>query len=756
MEIRKGKINFIYYILCLCSAFFLTACEENTDLTVPEKEEPLQQEAEMTREEKDALIAKEVQDAFPGIICWGDSLTFGYGADETSYPQTLEHLIRENIYENIPVINMGACGEDSITIAGRSGGIPYVISQNFTIPQDNSAVQICFTSETGAEVFPSIYTDVGINDCSIAGVEGTITVTKAGDTIDAYYFTRKSAGNAVNVTAGEKILTSAMQQYRDYISIVFVGTNGGFRDYQDLINQQNAIIASRTANTDKFLVVGITYGTDSDMTYYDTAMYQEYGDNYLNLRDYLSSYGVYEAGITPTENDYNSMLYGMVPAGLLSDNVHFNDAGYEVTGSIIYEKMLELGYFDPVMEIVHQFDEQTGEPASDNETNTAAFSFAQKLSSGINIGNALDSYGITGGAADITSYETQWGNPVITADLMKFIHEGGFNSVRLPITWEEHLDSDGNVDEAWLLHVKSIVDYAVNEGLYVIINVHHDKWFVPDYENLYSALYKTDKIWGQIAEYFQAYDEHLIFEGFNEPRLTGTQEEWGNGTQEAYYVINKMMRHFVDAVRESGGKNAERYLLVTPYCSNYTPEALKGLELPDDSHLLLSVHTYIPYEFALNENGTNEWNAGVREDTDSIDLMFKNLKQYSSENSIPIVLTEFGALYKNNEPARENWTEYFMSKARAAEISCIWWDNYYGGDGSSTFGIMNRYTNEWTFPDIVKILTKTSSYPFTEPADTPLTIYFCPKINRINTGNKVRMISALTRFHEFSKTPKKL
>lgn len=65
--------------------------------------------------------------------------------------------------------------------------------------------------------------------------------------------------------------------------------------------------------------------------------------------------------------------------------------------------------------------------------------------------------------------------------------------------------------------------------MYVILNTHHDvdtAYYYPTKEYLDNSKKYISSIWAQLAECFSDYDEHLIFESMNEPRMVGTSYEW--------------------------------------------------------------------------------------------------------------------------------------------------------------------------------------------------------------------------------------
>ena len=154
----------------------------------------------------------------------------------------------------------------------------------------------------------------------------------------------------------------------------------------------------------------------------------------------------------------------------------------------------------------------------------------QELKIGWNLGNTLDATG--GTKNDPLSAETSWGNPKTTEDMIKAVKEKGFNVIRVPVTWTGHLGDapDYKINEEWLNRVQEVVNYVINNDLYCIINMHHEDWHFPSYDNLEPAKAELVAIWKQIAARFEGYDEHLIFEGMNEPRMVNTPSEWTGGT----------------------------------------------------------------------------------------------------------------------------------------------------------------------------------------------------------------------------------
>lgn len=336
-----------------------------------------------------------------------------------------------------------------------------------------------------------------------------------------------------------------------------------------------------------------------------------------------------------------------------------------------------------------------------------AMSFAENLKIGWNLGNTLDS---TTFMSDERGSEMAWGSPQITEEMIIAVKNAGFNTIRLPITWHNHMDESYNISDYWLGRVKEIVDYAYNNGMYVIINIHHDTdkaYFYPTYETLDNSLEFVKAVWTQVSETFKDYDEHLIFESINEPRLIGTDLEWWIDTnndigREAMDCIIQTNQAFVDLVRASGGNNATRYLMTPSYCASYKYACDDMFSLPDDpaNRTMVSIHAYEPQSFALDAN-MNSSNFSLERSSRLIDNIMDMIYEKFTSKGIPAVIGEFGARDKDNLEARIDFAAYYVASARSRGISCLWWDNHAFEGNGELFGLLDRDTLEWTYPDIV-------------------------------------------------------
>lgn len=346
------------------------------------------------------------------------------------------------------------------------------------------------------------------------------------------------------------------------------------------------------------------------------------------------------------------------------------------------------------------------------ETASAA---VENITVGWNLGNALDSCGdwiaqYTEGKPE--NYETAWGNPVTTKELITAVKNAGFNTVRVPVTWAEHIDESGRINGEWLDRVQQVVDYVISQDMYCVLNVHHDAgadgWLEASADCYSSSSRKYAGLWKNIAVRFRDYGSRLIFESFNE--ILDSQNSWTNAQKsDAYKAVNDFNQLFVDAVRATGGRNAERNLMVQVYSASCSERTLEEFELPRDSagnHLIIQVHNYDPQGFTANDatwaTMTDTW--GSADEKLYFDQLFDRLERFAKEQGAPLVVGEFGANYKGNEPSRQLYAEYFVTSAAKRGIKCFWWDT---GD----MALFDRGTASVKYPGMIKALTGSSPAP---------------------------------------------
>jgi len=361
--------------------------------------------------------------------------------------------------------------------------------------------------------------------------------------------------------------------------------------------------------------------------------------------------------------------------------------------------------------------------------NITAHEWLADIRIGWSLGNTLDAHDgpvgfswLGGGIyanTSVTELETGWGRPVTRPEHFTAVKEAGFNAVRIPVTWFKACDADLNIRMDWMARVKEIVDYAVENDLYIILNTHHDdslfKLLDSEIEVSKSNIIK---IWSQIAEVFKDYNEKLAFESLGEPRTAGSPDEWRGGTPEEHKNLNILNQLFVDTVRSTGGNNAERVLIMPTYAASANETAQRAFVLPADStenKLIVTLHSYEPWNFALRtgEGSITTWNANNSNDTDPIKMYIDLAHEIFISRGIPVFMGEMGAINRDNLEARVAWAEFYTSYAKSKDIVCFWWDNasYWvlrqrDWGWEQTFGLLDRENIEIAHPQIVAALMR--------------------------------------------------
>ncbi len=359
-------------------------------------------------------------------------------------------------------------------------------------------------------------------------------------------------------------------------------------------------------------------------------------------------------------------------------------------------------------------------PAADTEAAESLHSasrIAGDIRVGWNLGNTLDSYGDwilqwTGGTP--ADFETAWGNPVTTRELLAQIHAAGFNALRVPVTWNQHIDGENRIEQAWLDRVGQVVDAVLDEGMYCIVNLHHDAggegWLRASDDSIRQNREKFQAVWTQIALYFADRDQHLLFEGFNE--MLDGQNNWNYPGETATAAVNTWNQIFVDTVRATGGNNESRVLVVNTYAAGTNPNSLVDFVLPADSagdRLIVGVHYYDPAAYCSGSGSQQFWreNGGQAQ----VDTMLANLDAHFISRGIPVLIGEFGASGQDNASDRADYAAYLVRAAGEYGIKCFWWDcggnvetdperGYYTG-----MALYDRQAGCWLFPEIVEALT---------------------------------------------------
>lgn len=357
---------------------------------------------------------------------------------------------------------------------------------------------------------------------------------------------------------------------------------------------------------------------------------------------------------------------------------------------------------------------------------------AANMAIGWNLGNTMDAHGDWTKDkvfhSDLKGLETEtgWGMPKTTKEMIDTVHKAGFKTIRIPISWHNHIkDANYTIDSNWMSRVKQIVDWAYDQDMCVIINIHHDNLTAAQLSNAYGFALSTNttiqeqskayisKVWTQVATTFADYDNKLVFEILNEPRDVGGVEfgdEWNYSGKDACDIITSYEQAGLDAIRAVPG-NKNRFVMVPGYAASGTNTAmLRNFTFPTDTatdKLILSGHAYSPYIFAMGKEG---YTTSTFEDSfaGEIRSIFSYLKTNYINKGIGVVMGEASATDKKNTAERIKWVNSYYTNAKAAGIPVILWDNMNntGADIAEHHGYFNRNTKTWFYPSIIEAMMK--------------------------------------------------
>lgn len=345
-------------------------------------------------------------------------------------------------------------------------------------------------------------------------------------------------------------------------------------------------------------------------------------------------------------------------------------------------------------------------PADATGMSSTAAQLAEKINLGWNIGNSLEAIGS----------ETAWGNPKTTKALIDLVKQNGFDAIRIPCAWNQYLSDSPNakIKTEWLNRVKEVIEYCVDNDMYVLLNIHWDNGWLENNINEASKIQvnaKQKAFWEQIATHLRDFDEHLLFASANEPNVE---------TAEEMTILNSFHQTFIDAVRSTGGKNSYRTLVVQgPSTDIQKTNDLMNI-LPTDTavnRMMAEVHYYTPYQFALmtedqswgkmfyywgeaNYSLTDQTRNATSGDENDLRNLFKSMKTKFVDKGIPVILGEFAAIKRTyltgdnlqlHLNSRAHYLKTVVKEAKANGILPFYWDA--GNMGENASALFNRQTN---------------------------------------------------------------
>lgn len=303
------------------------------------------------------------------IVCWGDSITWGLGYDENTYikneagiidasnwnyPDTLKY------YTGMDVYNLGVCGETSYEIALRQGGIKMYVEKQVTV-KPGKRIQISIVDESGN---PVILENFNGYQSDNQEPENVVYINDTPfkleyDNGDLYISIYDNAVNkSIKLRKGSQVITKAAHDISGDVLVIQMGSNGGWDDYDELIEQYKAMIAN--SGTECYIIIGDTDNPDesvdsanytdsqyigTDDTMWEAALREAFGEHFINMRTYLLENALSITGLEPTQADEDDLSQGRVPETIKYDYTHLNSYGYYAIGYGVYEKGLELGYW---------------------------------------------------------------------------------------------------------------------------------------------------------------------------------------------------------------------------------------------------------------------------------------------------------------------------------------------------------------------------------------------------------------------------
>ncbi|MGW2815578.1 cellulase family glycosylhydrolase [Streptomyces sp. NPDC001415] len=307
-----------------------------------------------------------------------------------------------------------------------------------------------------------------------------------------------------------------------------------------------------------------------------------------------------------------------------------------------------------------------------------------------NLGNTLDAI----------PDETSWGNPLTTKATFDGLKAQGFRSVRIPITWYTHQSATApyTIDPVWMKRVKQVVDLALEDGLYVEINVHHDSWQWIKYmsTNHDTIMARFNSTWQQIATTFKDEPRTLLMESINEPQFDNATD-----AQKTQY-LRELNTSFHSIVRNSGGRNKDRLLVLPSEETNNAQHWLDDLSTTinslHDRNLVATVHYYSWYPFSVNiANGTTYDATSQKDLTEG----FRRVHDTLVAKGVPVYLGEYGLLTSpySGVVERGEMLKYFehvnYEARRNGMTSAVW-------DAANDF--LNRSTMRWQVPEMEALI----------------------------------------------------
>lgn len=340
-----------------------------------------------------------------------------------------------------------------------------------------------------------------------------------------------------------------------------------------------------------------------------------------------------------------------------------------------------------VMVMICIFSSAPAANAQGNMRDITTMELVRDMGIGINLGNTFDACGDWIDGKSVTSYETAWGSPVITKEMIQGYKDAGFGVLRIPVAWSNLMVQDGNyiINKDFMSRITEVVDWTLDAGLYAVVNIHWDNGWVNKFpDNKEECMNRYSKMWSQISDNFKDYSDYLMFESQNEELGWDTVwNKWGGtqGKTESYALVNEINQKFVDVVRNSGGNNAKRHLLISGYNTGFDVTCDPLFVMPKDpaGRCAVSVHYYSPSTFAILEEDADWGKAqstwGTDQEVSDLNKEMDMMKTSFVDKGIPVIIGEYGCPTKNKDP--QSVYKFITSVCKAAysrNMCPVLWD----------------------------------------------------------------------------------
>jgi len=349
--------------------------------------------------------------------------------------------------------------------------------------------------------------------------------------------------------------------------------------------------------------------------------------------------------------------------------------------------------------------------AQTNPINITTAQVVKDMGLGINLGNTFESNGSWINGTTVNDYETAWGSPTITEAIIDGYANAGFKTVRIPVAWTNLMTDSGRggsytISTALLDRVEQVVDWVLNKNMYAIINIHHQGWIKEKFPtDSVECMNRYKKMWNQISNKFKNKSGYLIFESLNEEGIwtdvwTDMYSNGTTGKARAFGLLNAINQEFTTLVRNSGGNNANRHLLITGYDTNIDRTSDQMFKMPTDSknRCAVSVHYYDPFGFTHLEKdeswATMRLTWGTDADYNELKNSMNKMKTNFVDKDIPVIVGEYGMATQGR--AQSEIRKYTLAVAEAIysrNMCPVLWDIQWNPDKNEVIYYYNRKSN---------------------------------------------------------------